>query len=327
LLSESNVSYCFKHKEYPKDASQIGEKFESDIKKIFALEEKLKNYSVLKWKNRLTRFDDIVNGAPFMVVGHASYLLPGTKNCGHYRANMYSKLYLSCSLLSDKEFNTFNSIKTVFVTEIDDNNYISSSSFDSVTSDVTIPAFETLKQIEDHGDIHYVKVGYSNDMKKVVTSISTPELIEQFTLEKELRENGELFKYDNSLTNEIVLDRTTTNVTGALLLSNGCDLLINEYLFLKQNNMKFKCLNKGLYREQNGLSQYTDKELNIFLQNMKKLDEMVISGSLDYSLLLDYYNEVVIPMDYCKEILDMIRNTFSKYVMLSEENTNNKKRS
>jgi len=324
LLSEYNVSYCFKHNEYPSDASIIGMEFEKDLKRIFDLEDELRDVAVFKWKNRLTKFDDIVNGEPFMIVGHASYLLPGTKNCGNYRENSFSKLYLSCSLLSNKEFNTFNSIKTFFVTNVNEDNYISSSSFDSVTADMSSPSFETLKVIASDDKMHYIKVGYSNDKEKSVTTISTPDLIEQFTLENEIRKNGELFKYENSLTCEIVLDRTTTNVTGALLLSDGCDLLLNEYIFLKQNNMKFKCLNKGLYREQNGLTPYTEKELSNFLQSIKHLNELIISGKLESSILLDYYNEVVIPMGYSKEIEDMIRENFSKYVILPEENINNK---
>ena len=35
---------------------------------------------------------------------------------------------------------------------------------------------------------------------------------------------------------------------GAVILSNGCGVLIDKYLYLKENDIPFKCINKGLYR-------------------------------------------------------------------------------
>lgn len=83
-------------------------------------------------------------------------------------------------------------------------------------------------------------------------------MIEELSIQRELKDSGELYRY-NSQTNEVVLDRTKTRVVGALLLSNGCDLLLGEHINLKQRGIRFKCINKGLYRQK-----------IIFLHIMKK---------------------------------------------------------
>jgi len=319
LLNENNVEYCFKHGKYPEDASKLGMKFERDLKSIFELEERLRKVSLEKWKTSLTSFNDIENGESFMVVGHSTSFLPGTPEFSNYRENNYSKLYLSCSLFSDKEFNTFNGNKTVYMVDVGEDNYISSSSFDTVTEDTDFSSIDTLKEIQVNGNSHFIKVGYTYDMNKSVTAISTPELILEWSLNRELKENGELFKYEKGLTNEIVLDRTKSRVVGGLLFSDGCDLLLDEYLHFKEYNIRFKCLNKGIYREKCGLSAYTEEEFVNFLEALQKLDVYMSYGRISPNSLLGYYNEVVKPMKYSEEIESMIREVFSKYVLIPDE--------
>lgn len=314
LMSPKNVEYAFKYRRYPENASSLGIEFEKDLKRIFMLESELRIFAVQAWQSRLTKFDDIVNGEDFMIVVHASTNLPGASNDSNYKTGKYSRHYLSCSLLSNNEFNTFNKIKTIFVVDVNDDNYISSSSYDSVTADFNTPSFETLKEIIDDSDSHFIKVGFTYSHDGAVTTISTPNLIEQLSVERELQQNGELFNYSQSLTNEIVLDRTTTKITGALLLSNGCDLLFNEYLFFRNNNINFKCLNKGLYREKRGLQPYTKEEFDEFIYLLDNIEEYMRQQNLDPSFLLDYYNDVVLPMKYDDEINEMIRSKFSKYI-------------
>lgn len=252
-----------------------------------------------------------------MVVAHASSKLPGTKDFDNYKSGQWSKQYLSCSLLSNREFNTFDNIKTVFVTEVNEDNYIASSYDDSVTSETSFLQFETLKAIEDNEKIHYVKVGYIHDIYKSVTAISTPDLIEKLSVEREIEQNGEMFNCKNSLTNEVVLDRTATKVTGALLISNGCDLLIEEYLFFKNNNINFKCINKGLYKEKNNLTPYNEQEYAKFIQKLTVLEQRINSNNLDSEILLSYYEDVILQMNYNQEIVDMIKEIFSKYIDIS----------
>ena len=249
LTSGDNVEYCFKYGKYKDDASLVGLEFEKDLKEIFELEEKCRDYSVKLWERDITNYDNITNGEDFMTVIHASYLEPGVKGDLNYHGNVYSKQYLSCCLISGRELNTFRDVKTLFVMDVNSDSYIASSFVDSVTRETTEADFNTLKEIDVNGNKHYIKVGYTNDMESSVTSISSPKMIEELSIQRELKNSGELYRY-NSQTNEVVLDRTKTRVVGALLLSNGCDLLLGEYINLKQRGIRFKCINKkGLYRQ------------------------------------------------------------------------------
>lgn len=309
LLEPYPFEYCYKHGNYPEDASSLGIQFENDLKNIFKLEDELRLVALENWKNELTNFDDIENGEDFIVVGHAAYFSPGTPDFSNYRAGEHSKQFLSCTLFSDKELNTFNQIKTVFITNVDQDNYISSSSEDSVTGEFRSTSFETLKEIKENGFSHYIKVGYTNNMHKAVTTISTPRLIEELSIKREVEENGSLFEYEKSLTNEVVLDRTNTKISGALLISNGCDLLINEYLNFKKNNIKFKCINKGLYKKKYGMDEYSEKEYNEFLNSISRLYNDIDNYIYTNEELLGYYNEVVVPMKYNSEITNMIKQS------------------
>lgn len=91
LLKPYSVEYCFKHGKYPDDASGLGIVFEKDLKKIFVLEDELREVAVRAWNTRLTKFEDIVNGEDFMTVCHCSVNLPGTKEFSNYRKGFYNK--------------------------------------------------------------------------------------------------------------------------------------------------------------------------------------------------------------------------------------------
>ena len=261
----------------------------------------------------ITNYDNITNGEDFMTVIHASYLEPGVKGELNYHDNVYSKQYLSCSLISDRELNTFGDAKTLFVMDVNSDSYIASSFVDSVTSETTKADFNTLKEIDVNGNKHYIKVGYTNDMKSSVTSISSPKMIEELSIQRELKDSGELYRY-NSQTNEVVLDRTKTRVVGALLLSNGCDLLLGEYINLKQRGIRFKCINKGLYRQKNNISPYNEEEYNKFIISLDSLDEVISRYNISDDLLREYYYEVVLPMKYDDNVMKVINKKFSLYL-------------
>lgn len=312
LLSNESVEYCVKNGKYKEDASLVGLEFEKDLKGIFELEEKCRDYSIKLWERDITNYDSITNGEDFMTVIHASYLLPGTPDNDNYKNNQYSKQYLSCSLISDRELNTFGDVKTLFVMDVNSDNYIASSYVDAVTADTSRPDFNTLKEVDVNGKKHYIKVGYTNDMKSSVTSISSPKMIEELSVKRELKESGELYRY-NSLTNEVVLDRTKTKMKGAILLSDGCDLLLGEYLHLKSLEVKFKCINKGLYRQKSNIPPYTDEEYNNFLISLDNLDDVIRRYNVSYEDLFDFYQEVVIPMKYDERVMNDINKKLSFY--------------
>lgn len=321
LLEPDNIEYCMQHGEYPLNCSTLGKEFEEDLKRIIKLEDELRKIAVESWKTDLTNFEDIKNGEDFMVVGHSSFTLPGTKDNSNYKTGQYSKQYLSCSLLSQRELNTFHGEKIVYLVDINNENYIASSCEDAVTTETNSPQFETLKKISENGVDHYIKAGYNHDSSKAVTSISTPQLIEKLSVEREVGKNGELFNYRNLLTNEVILDRTTTKVTGALLISKGCDLLIEEYLYLRKNNVNFKCLNIGLYKEKFGYPSYNEKEYAEFLKKNSSLP------NYDIEVLLEYFNDVVIPMNYSSEITNIIKKTLFGNLNYDSLITTNKKTS
>ena len=312
LTSGDNVEYCFKYGKYKDEASLVGLEFEKDLKEIFELEEKCRDYSVKLWERDITNYDNITNGEDFMTVIHASYLEPGVKGDSNYRGNGYSKQYLSCSLISGRELNTFGDAKTLFVMDVNGDSYIASSFVDSVTSESTIPNFNTLKEIDVNGSKHYIDAGYINDKKSSVTSISSPKMIEELSVKRELKDSGELYRY-NSLTNEVVLDRTKTKMRGAILLSDGCDLLLGEYLQLKSLGVKFKCINKGLYRQKSNILPYTDEEYNNFLISLDNLDDVIRRYNVSYEDLFDFYQEVVIPMKYDERVMNDINKKLSFY--------------
>ena len=247
-----------------------------------------------------------------MMVIHASYLLPGTPDNDNYKNNQYSKQYLSCSLISNRELNTFNGTKILFVMDVNDDNYIASSYVDAVTADISRADFNTLKEIDVNGSKHYIKVGYTDNRKEAVTSIGSPRMIEELSLKRELKDSGELYRY-NSLTNEVVLDRTKTKMRGAILLSDGCDLLLGEYLQLKSLGVKFKCINKGLYRQKSNIPPYTDEEYNNFLISLDNLDDVIRRYNVSYEDLFDFYQEVVIPMKYDERVMNDINKKLSFY--------------
>lgn len=313
LCSPYCVEYCFQYGCYPENASIIGDNFEKDLKNIIYLEEKLKKISIEKYRRDLTPFSEIVNGEDFMVVGHASPLKPGLNEDN----NVNRSQYLSCSLFSNNELNTFQNEKIVYLVNVNDNNFISASPVDSVTSQTNNPSFLTLMKINENGINHYIKVGYQHNLNECVTSILTPKLVEMLSIKREVEENGEMFSYKYSQTNEIALLRTNTNLEGVLLIGNGCDLLFGEYITLKENNQEFKCINKGLYRLKNNQKEYTEEEYIEFIKKLDGLELLIVEGNITKEMLKTYYNEVVLNMNYSEEILNIINERFSRYIEIN----------
>lgn len=312
LLSSENVEYCYKNGKYKIDASLLGLEFEKDLNNIYILEEYLKEYIIRIWKRDLTSFDNIENGKDFMAVVHASYLLPGVKGDPNYKNNSFSKLYLSCSLLTSLDLNTFNDIKALYVIGVDEDNYISSSYEDCVTRDSNNQSINTVGEIDIDGEKHYIEIGYSG-LDRSSNVLAVPKMIEELSVQRELQGTKELYRY-NTLTNEVVLDRTKSKRIGGILLSNGCDILLSEYINFKQNNVKFKCINKGLYRQKNNIVPYTEEEYNNFIIELDNVDNIISKYNISLEVIEGYYNEVIIPMKYDSVVMREINRRFSKYL-------------
>ncbi len=304
------IDYCFLHGNYPVDASIIGDNFEKDLKDIIVLEENLKKISIEKYKRDLTPYSEIVNGEDFMTIGHASFLKPGLQKDN----NVNRVQYLSCSLFSNNELNTFQNDKIVYLVNVDENNFISASYVDSVTMETSSPSFLTLMSVNKGDNIRYINAGYQYDLNESVTSILTPKLVEMLSIKREVEENGEMYKYIKSQTNEIALLRTNTHLEGVLLIGNGCDLLFGEYITLKNNNQEFKCINKGLYRLKNNQSEYTEEEYQEFIKKLDGLELLLVKGKVRKEDIENYYKDVVVNMNYSENVLNIINERLSKYM-------------
>ena len=183
LLSPENVEYAFEHKQYKEDASKTGVEFQKDLYKIFEIEESLSKIAEKAFEG-MTPFEQIENGKEFMIVGHASFLLPGVSNNPNYRKN--SKEYLSCSLVSNNELNIFMDHKIVYIMGVNEENFIASSYFDAAARESQYPSIHSMKKVElDNGDIEYIDIGYTHDSKRFALSIATPKVLERLSLERE----------------------------------------------------------------------------------------------------------------------------------------------
>ena len=319
LLTNENVSYCFEHKKYPPNASSIGESLNQDLKKITDMESDLRDYLVKHWCDELTSYNQIQNGKEFRVVGHAASILPGLADTNDYIESEYRNQYLSCSVISNNELNTFQGKKIVYVVLVDNDNYLFASDEDAVTRESSYPDFQTIATIIINGKERHIKAGYSNDSKTSVITAATPRLIEKKSIEREVKTEGEILKYEGCITNEVGLNRSKTRMQGALLISNGCDLLLYEYLVLKHYHIPFKCINKGLYRLQNNMTPYTLKEFEQFQKEIEYLDNFIKQNNISDDNIQNYYNEVVLPMHYSSDIQEILDNVLSKYIRSTDE--------
>ena len=308
MLSSENIEYVFEHKNYKQDASKTGMDFQNDLYKIFELEDELSNVASKLFKEELSSFEEIENGKEFLVVGHASYNLPGVSNNKNYRNNY--KKYLSCSVYSNNELNTFMDEKIVYLFDVNKENFISSSPDDVATREEPRPSMHTLKKNDSNS---YTDVGIKNDPRGTFAlSILSPRAVEKLSVEREFSLTNK--KYSKGITtNEVVLYRPKCKSKRALLIADETDLLINEYFKLKENKIKFKCINRGIYKEMDSQKRYSQEQLDKLIKQLSELP------TYNPQFLSDYYNEVVLPMNYSDEILSIINDSFKQYIKHSKK--------
>ena len=82
---------------------------------------------------------------------------------------------------------------------------------------------------------------------------------------------------------------------------------------MKEQDIPFKCINKGLYKIQKGLEEYTDDDYEKFTKDLEKLDQKLSNGYVTTKQLNDYYEEVVIPMKYDDRVKTGFQELVTKY--------------
>ena len=326
LISAENINYFYTHNKYKEDASPVGLEFQKDLQIIFNLEEQLKQISIESFKSSITNFENIENGEDFLVVGHSSYQLPGLPGDNKYKYNeYYGKRYISCSLITNNELNTFQQNPIVYLVDINNENYLCGSYYDVSARETSSPSIFTIGETEINGKKVYINAGNNFDSKRFALSIATPRVIEVLSLKRELEQNKEPYNYNELLTNETILNREKTHNKGCLLVAEETRLLFSEFKTLKRNNIKFKCINIGLYKEKQGINRFTPEEI---IKLKKELQEQIVTLQNELNqenyiqFLTNYYEEIVIPMKYSDELLSIINTEFSKYININEINNN-----
>ena len=82
---------------------------------------------------------------------------------------------------------------------------------------------------------------------------------------------------------------------------------------MKEQDIPFKCINKGLYKIKKGLEEYTDDDYEKFTKDLEKLDQKLSNGYVTTKQLNDYYEEVVIPMKYDDRVKTGFQELVTKY--------------
>lgn len=319
LLSNENLEYTFEHNKYKEDASLTGVEFQKTINNIFEVEEAYRKLVSRIWDKSLTDINSFKNGDDFKLVVHSSHSslpssLPGTKG---YIDNVYRNgEYISCSLLTGKQMDMFNSnIGLSF--DVDNDNYICASDFDCVTHTSQIPTIRSVKKINNK----YVDVGFSYSKDANVSTLMLPNEIEELNIKKCIEVNGEPLNNTNGkIINEVVIDKQTSKVNGIILMTNGCDFLIDEFAtaleMQRMYNVPIKVINKSIYREKQNLSPFTETDYQSFNEKLKDSNSFPMLNNFNNEQLFDFINQyrsIVLDQglykeEIRKEIEDLLNN-------------------
>lgn len=288
---------------YPHDASPLGCKVEVLVNELFQFEDVVSNYVARVWGDGLGSFSSFENGKDFSFVATATDNPEQFPGGPYYRKNGHA--YTSATLFTDQMMDSFMDRKLLLTTEVSSSNLLGMSEVDIATREGMNPGLKTIGKT-DNG--YYIDAGYSFS-GNVCTKLLTPDLLEK----RRLALNAEQFPSIN----EVILDKEKTKYTGIILLSDGCDCLIDEYLSAVQARssmgLEFKCLNKELYREPEiimperleKLSNSIDLSID-FCQNYYGVEQTK-------EILEGYVQEVVLPMHYSGEVVELYQSKVENY--------------
>lgn len=325
LMTPENISYAFEHGRYPKDPSKTFVSLSAEFEECFEIEQKIHDDIVAPiWEEYLSNGDDDLElGQDFAYVVHSGVGFISLPNMPGYRGGKYNNnSYISASLLTGKHMSMFNS-NVGLILRINKDNLMAASYIDCVTRFGSTPNVNTV-MIHDG---EYIGVGYSYGIgsNEVVTKILTPKAIERYSIEKAKGQDGEILNYTGGkIINEVAVFKPEAKVDGVFLKSNGCDILLNEYIYAKQMEQaygkKLKIINQSVYRKKEGLSPCTKEDIESFKQDIEAFSDPknygFIANDPEYVIhvLESYYSEVVEPNGYEEQVKTQIRSVFDKMI-------------
>lgn len=288
---------------YPHDASPLGCKVEVLVNELFQFEDVVSNYVARVWDEDVGSFSSFENGKKFSFVATATDNPEQFPGGPYYRKNGHA--YTSASLFTDQMMDSFMDKKLLLVTEVSSSNLLGMSEVDIATREEMYPGLKTIGKT-DNG--YYIDAGYSFS-GNVCTKLLTPNLLEK----RRLALNAE----QGSSVNEVILDKEKTNYTGMVLLSDGCDCLIDEYLSAVQARrsmgLEFKCLNKELYREAGIIMPERLEELSNSIDLSIEFCQNNYGVEQTKEILDGYVQEVVLPMHYSGEVVELYQSKLESY--------------
>lgn len=288
---------------YPHDASPLGCKVEVLVNELFQFEDVVSNYVARVWDEDVGSFSSFENGKKF------SFVATATDNPEHFPGGPYYRkndhTYTSATLFTNQMMDSFMDKKLLLVTEVSSSNLLGMSEVDIATREEMYPGLKTIGKT-DNG--YYIDAGYSFS-GNVCTKLLTPDLLEK----RRLALNAE----QGSSVNEVILDKEKTNYTGMVLLSDGCDCLIDEYLSAVQARrsmgLEFKCLNKELYHEAGIIMPERLEELSNSIDLSIEFCQNNYGVEQTKEILEGYVQEVVLPMYYSGEVVELYQSKVENY--------------
>lgn len=288
---------------YPHDASSLGCRVEVLANELFQFEDVVSKYVARIWDESVDDFSSFENGKNFTFVATATDNPEQFPGGAYYRKNGHA--YTSATLFTDQMMDSFMDKKLLLVTEVSSTNLLGMSEVDIATREETYPELKTIGKT-DNG--YYIAAGYSFS-GNVCTKLLTPDLLEKRRLT--------LNAMQGSSVNEVILDKEKTKYTGMILLSDGCDSLIDEYLIAIQARdsmgLEFKCLNKELYREPEIIMPEKLEELSSSIDLSIEFCQNNYGVERTCNILKNYMHDVVEPMKYSSEVVQLYQNKVTAY--------------
>lgn len=288
---------------YPHDASSLGCRVEVLANRLFQFEDVVSNYVARIWRDDVGSFSSFENGKKFSFVATATDNPEQFPGGPYYRKNGHA--YTSATLFTNQMMDSFMDKKLLLTTEVSSSNLLGMSEVDIATREEMYSGLKTIGKT-DNG--YYIDAGYSFS-GNVCTKLLTPALLEKRRLALNAEQGPSI--------NEVILDKEKTKYTGIILLSDGCDCLIDEYLNAVQAKssmgLEFKCLNKELYREPEIIMPERLEELGNSIDLSIEFCQNCYGVEQTKEILEGYVQEVVLPMHYSGEVVELYQSKVESY--------------